>query len=302
VRPVQLAYARDRTGKRVSVLDLDPRRRGERAPFTCPGCGDALVPRLGRIRARHFAHPPGSRCPLASPETALHQNAKERLLALCQEAFSGVRRVLLAARCPGCRRPAPLDLAAAGDGASAEAPVGPLRADVLVTRRGAPALALEVRVAHALEAGKEEALARLGVPALEIDARGPWEREEAGAAVVEVSRAVGLARCASCQALSRADAGRLAGGEEAAIAELEAYRARGLLGPRPGPPAPKSRVISRAERRELSRAFACPECGGRALEISHRLARHSCPGGAPREVAWRGYDGALVVLSWWRRG
>jgi len=299
--PVQLAYARDRDGMRVSVLDLDPRRRGARAPFACPGCGEAIVPHLGRVRARHFSHRPGSRCPLTSPETALHQNAKERLLTLCEEAFAGRRRVLLGARCPGCRRPAPLDLASLGDAAGAEAPLGPLRADVLVTRRGAPALALEVRVAHALEPDKEEVLALLGVPALEIDAREPWEREEGGCTVVACARATGLARCAACEALARADAGRKGGGEEAAIAELEAYRARGLLGSPPGRPVVESPVISGAERRRVVGSFACPDCGGEALEVSARLIRHACPGQAARPVAWRGYDGALVVLGWWRR-
>ncbi len=299
--PVQLAWARDRAGKRVSVLDLDPRRRRARAPFTCPGCGEALVPHLGRVRARHFAHLPGSRCPLTSPETALHQNAKERLLRLCEEAFAGRRRVLLGARCPGCRRPAPLDLAAQGDGAAAEAPIGPLRADVLVTRRGAPALALAVRVAHALEAGKEEARGRLGVPALEIDAREPWEREEDGVTSIECARGSGLGRCAACETLSRSEAGRRQGDEEAAIAELEAYRARGLLGPRPGRPLGESSVISMAERRRAVGAFRCPDCGGEELEALPRLVRHACPGQAPRPVAWRGYDGALVVLGWWLR-
>ena len=299
--PVQLAYARDRAGRRVSVLDLDPPRRRERAPFTCPGCGEELVPHLGRVRARHFSHRPGSICPLTSPETALHQNAKERLLTLCEEAFAGRRRVLLGARCPGCRRPASLDLSSLGDAAAAEAPVGPFRADVLVTRRGAPALALEVRVAHALEAGKEEVLARLGVPVLEIDAREPWERDEDGSTAVACARSAGLARCAACEALARADAGRKAGSEEAAIAELEAYRARGLLGSPPGRPVPESTVISRAECQRAVGSFSCPDCGGEALDVSARLIRHACPGQAPRPVAWRGYDGALVVLGWWRR-
>jgi hypothetical protein len=177
---VLLAWALDRERRRVHVSALDPRRRGDRAPFACPGCGEPVVPRLGAVRARHFAHRPGSTCPLTRPETALHLNAKERLLFLCAEAFAGRLRVRLGARCPGCRREAPLDLAAVGDAASAEGSVGALRADVLVTRGGAPALALEVRVTHALDPAKEEALAALSVPALEIDAREPWEEEPPG--------------------------------------------------------------------------------------------------------------------------
>jgi hypothetical protein len=69
--------------------------------------------------------------------------------------------VLLQTRCPSCRRLAPTDLASAGDGAVLEGPIGGRRADVLVTRLGRPALALEVRVAHAVGVEKEEALGLL---------------------------------------------------------------------------------------------------------------------------------------------
>src|SRR5512147_2492789 len=183
---VKLAWARDRDGHRGAAASLDPRRRRERAPFACPSCGEEVLARLGPVRARHFAHRPGSRCPLTAPETALHLEAKLRLLDLCRESFGGRRRVTLDLRCPACRRPDPRDLASLGDGAVAEGAAGMaraggpralgdarvpgqaagVRADVLVTRGGAPALCLEVRVAHALAAGKEDLLARLGLPAV----------------------------------------------------------------------------------------------------------------------------------------
>lgn len=297
---VRLAYALDRGGVRVRASALDPARRNVRAPFSCPGCGEELVPRLGRVRARHFAHRPGSTCPLVAPETALHWNAKERLLELCEDAFAGRRRVRLSLRCPGCRRPAPVDLASLGDAASTEGRVGSLRADVLVTRGGAPSLALEVRVAHALEAAKEEALFALGVPAAEIDAREEWEREEEGGIAVACARSAGFPRCATCESSERADEGRARGGEEAAVAELESYRARGLMGPPPGRPLALAPPFTAVERDGLSRAFRCPSCGGRGLAFGERLAAHACPGGAPRAAAWRGYDGRLVELSWWR--
>jgi len=155
-------------------------------------------------------------------------------------------------------------------------------------------------VAHALEAGKEDLLARLGLPAAEVDARTEWEREEAGATLVACDRSAGFPPCPACAASARAEVGRARGGEEAAVAELEAYRARGLMGPGPGPPQPDPPPLSPAERARLSRAFRCPTCGGRSLLAGERLVRHACPGGAPRAVAWRGYDGALVQLGWWR--
>jgi hypothetical protein len=303
---VQLAWARDRHGAKVRAARLDPADRRARAPFTCLGCGDALVPHLGARRARHFAHRPGSTCALTAPETALHLDAKERLLELCAEAFSGARAVTLVTRCAACRRAVPRELRALGDGAAAEGAVGALRADVLVTRGGRPALALEVKVTHALEPAKEAALAAAGLPAVEIDARAGWEREGAGgAAEVACARSLGFPPCSACAAEARAAAERARGGEAAEIAELESYRARGLLGPPPGAPAPEEPAppLAAAERRAIASRFRCPTCGASgpaALIAGERLVRHPCPGAPPRPVAWRGYDGAIVELAWWR--
>ena len=295
-----LSWARDREGARVQVGDLDPRRRGDRAPFTCPGCADVLVPHLGRVRARHFAHRPGSTCPLTSPETAMHQNAKERLAWLFGEAFAGRRRVVLSTRCPTCRRAAPVDVAAAGDGAVLEGLVGTRRADVLVTRGGRAALAVEVRVAHAIELAKEEALASLGVPVAEVDGAADWEGEEGGETRVACARSLGFPDCPACASSARAEAGRVIGGEAAELAELEAYRARGLLGPPPGQPLPKESRLTSQDRETLKVGFRCPTCGLATLLFGDRVVRHACPGSAPRAVAWRGYDGALVQMGWWR--
>ncbi len=289
--PVLLAWALDRDGAKVSAAQLDPRARRARAPFSCLACGEPLVPHLGKVRARHFAHLPGSACPLTAPETALHLDAKERLLSLCEEAFAGARRVTLLARCPTCRRPAPLDLSALGDEAAGEAAVGPLRADVLVRARGRPALAFEVKVTHAVEPGKEAALAAAGVPALEIDAHEPWSREEGGATEIVPARSIGFAPCDACVALARADADRGRGGEAAEIAELEAYRARGLFGA----------VATEADLVAIARRFRCPDCAGRRLQRGEAILRHACEGQPARPIAWRGYDGRVVALGWWRR-
>lgn len=289
----------DRDEQRAYVGDLDPSRRRDRAPFRCIGCGDELVPRLGAKRARHFAHRPGTDCALTRPETALHLNAKERLLALCSMAFAGERRVLVLARCPGCRHETPLDLGATGDAAVAEAAAGARRCDVLVSRAGAAALAIEVKVSHAVDAAKEAALAASGVRAVEIDAREPWEREDEDAVAIVPARSLGFARCPSCETRSRADADRASGGEDAAVAELESYRARGLLGPKPGPPLLEVPPLSGADVAALE--FRCPECGGTGVAASPRLVTHRCADGGPRPIAWRGYDGAVVTLGWWRR-
>lgn len=283
----------------MAAAALDAASRSARAPFRCPGCGDPLVPHLGRVRARHFAHEPGSRCPLTAPETALHLNAKERLLFLCGEAFAGRGPVRLRARCPACRRPSPVDLATAGDEARDEEPLGRLRPDLLILKSGRPALALEVLVSHAIDAEKEAALEALGVPAAEIDAREEWEARSGGAVEIVPSRSLGFPPCPACEALARSEADRALGGEAAELAELEAYRARGLLGaaPRPGKGA---QTLTPQDRQSLASRFKCPECGGTGLEFGDRLARHPCRGGERRPVAWRGYDGARVELRWWQ--
>jgi predicted RNA-binding Zn-ribbon protein involved in translation (DUF1610 family) len=296
---VQLAWALDRDGRKVAAAALDAASRRARAPFTCPACGDPLVPHLGAVRARHFAHEPGSRCPLTAPETALHLNAKERLLFLCGEAFAGRTRVLLRARCPTCRRATPIDLAALGDAARDEERLGPLRPDVVLLDRGRPVLALEVLVTHAVDARKEAALAALGVPAAEVDAREEWEVTAGKGSEILPARSLGFPPCAACAIGARSDAERAKGGEAGEVAELEAYRARGLMGAaRKGA---RAQALSPADRASLSGRFRCPDCGGRALKLGDRLARHACPGREPRPVAWRGYDGALVELGWWSR-
>jgi len=301
---VQLAWALDREGRKVSARALRPADRRRLAPFRCPGCGAPLVPHLGPRRARHFAHLPGSTCPLTAPETALHLNAKERLVWLAEEAFAGRLRATVLARCPSCRRVAPRDLAAIGDEAVAEGAVGGLRADVLVLSRGAPALAVEVRVTHAVEPEKEARLSAAAIPTVEIDAREEWEREAAGVVEIACARSFGFAPCPACAAQARADRDRARGGEAAEVADLEAYRARGLMGPPPRAAGPDAGgdggLLTAEDRTRLEAAFACPECGGRTLVAGERLAKHTCPGKLPRPVAWRGYDGSLVELSWWR--
>jgi hypothetical protein len=307
---VQLAWAFDREGRKVRAARLAPADRRGRAPFTCLGCGEELIPHLGRVRTPHFAHRAGSACPLTAPETALHLDVKERLLALCADAFAGRRTVRALSRCPACRRVVPLDLSALGDRAEAEGAVGALRADVLLRAGGRPVLAVEVLVTHAVEPEKEAALAAAGVPAVEVDAREEWEREEEGGVDVVCSRSLGFPPCPACQARTRAEAEVQKGGEAAEIAELEGYRARGLLkaAPSVGPersPGPVDAPLTPAELAGLESRFTCPDCGARSLERGVRIVRHACAPGARssgRPVAWRGYDGSLIALGWWQRG
>jgi hypothetical protein len=310
---VQLAWAHDRDGRKVRADGLAPADRRGRAPYTCLGCGEELIPHLGRVRTPHFAHRAGSACPLTAPETALHLDAKERLLALCEDAFAGRKRVRVLARCPTCRRVVPFDLGASVDRAEAEGPIGALRADVLLCAGERPVLAVEVRVTHAVEAKKEAALAAAGVPAVEVDAREDWEREVSGGVDVVCARSLGFSPCPACRTRARAEAEVVKGGEAAEIAELESYRARGLLGAQASEVAEGGDVdapVSPDELAALVSRFSCPDCGGSGLDCGARMVRHACerPGegggerSSGRPVGWRGYDGAFITLGWWRRG
>jgi hypothetical protein len=128
---------------------------------------------------------------------------------------------------------------------------------------------------------------------------------------VLVHRALGFPPCPACQALARAEADRALGGEAAQIAELEAYRARGLLeadarGPARGARGARSKgtpaaELSAGEVDALRSRFHCPDCGRASLLAGPRLVRHPCPVQGERPVAWRGYDGRVAELRWWKR-
>jgi hypothetical protein len=141
-----------------------------------------------------------------------------------------------------------------------------------------------------------------------------------GGVDVACARSFGFGPCPACRGRAWADAEREKGGEAAELAELEDYRARGLLGGRigsrpgggtgaaPGRGGDPAAPLTAAEWRALEAEFACPDCSSRSLQRGARLARHACPAPpeAPgealtRPVAWRGFDGSLVTLGWWRK-
>jgi hypothetical protein len=72
---VQYLYALDAAGIVVSAKRLPPGREAWAEPFRCLGCKAELVAKVrGKMRAKHFAHKPGTTC---APETYLHRLGKE---------------------------------------------------------------------------------------------------------------------------------------------------------------------------------------------------------------------------------
>ena len=74
-RTVQYLYARDAADAVVSAELLSAERESWAEPFRCLGCEAELVAKvLGKKKAKHFAHKPGTTC---APETYLHRLGKE---------------------------------------------------------------------------------------------------------------------------------------------------------------------------------------------------------------------------------
>jgi hypothetical protein len=68
---IKYRYAYDENEEIVTVNSLN--RDNDLGKFFCVGCGKELIPRLGEIRKKHFAHKVDFNC---SPETYLHKLAK----------------------------------------------------------------------------------------------------------------------------------------------------------------------------------------------------------------------------------
>src|SRR5690606_4986112 len=62
------------------------------------------------------------------------------------------------------------ELSVRWDGVEVERALPSLRADLILTRRGRPVLAIEVRATHAVDERKSAALVELGIPWIEVEA------------------------------------------------------------------------------------------------------------------------------------
>ena len=69
---IQYSYASDTKGRIVKITSLN--RNKDLGTYYCVNCGTELIPRLGKIRRKHFAHKEEREC---SYETYLHKLAKK---------------------------------------------------------------------------------------------------------------------------------------------------------------------------------------------------------------------------------
>ena len=163
----------------------------------CIGCGQPMVGKRGSVNAHHFAHAVERSC---SAETVLHAGTKEAVVSA--HARAPIRLWWSCVACGETRRATTAEL----DLVTEAAPCDGVRSDVLGRDlTGAPRLAIEVVVTHALEPQTIARYRAAGVSVLLL--RPTWEvfRELASGAEIMVDGRHALdehvGACAGCDRL-----------------------------------------------------------------------------------------------------
>ncbi|WP_017940743.1 MULTISPECIES: competence protein CoiA family protein [unclassified Thioalkalivibrio] len=162
------SFALNNEGQIVSIHDV---AKGKACECCCPECGETVIARQGQIRQWHFAHSSGTDCD-NSGEGALHQAAKQILMDEKWVTLPLLPRKLALLedelRDSGCELVPPNRVAVLQ---SPDAEVtfadGLARVDVAAVYAGKRIL-IEIAVSHLVEPRKNELLATLGYPAMEI--------------------------------------------------------------------------------------------------------------------------------------
>lgn len=151
--------------------DRPPRQR---PTSYCPICLEPVTLKLGSKLRHHYAHPPDSSCRAATPEGALHLDAKLRLADAVSGGGSYLPLQRICNRAPQdrsgerCGSEPPQTMEIEWDAVQVEHSLPSLRADLMLLRRGAPVLAIEVFATHEVDEAKAEKYRSLGVPWLEV--------------------------------------------------------------------------------------------------------------------------------------
>lgn len=95
--PILYRFAQGNSGDLVDVEDLLPQTRHSDAPYTCCGCGGAVLPRFGRTKAitPHFYHEASSDSESCSQESYLHRAAKLAFFQMYTRALAAGKPVEL---------------------------------------------------------------------------------------------------------------------------------------------------------------------------------------------------------------
>ena len=160
-------------------------RRGLACGCTCPGCGQPLIARRGRVRQAHFAHVSDATPCVNGTETALHRMAKQVLAEMRGLGLPAlnVRRTLT-----DSRGRVHEDTEQVFDARVAWAEIVEIeverhqigRPDAVMRLRDGSELLVEFRVAHAVEKPKRDRSRKRGAAMLEIDLRPFFECDTHG--------------------------------------------------------------------------------------------------------------------------
>lgn len=168
---VSIEYAENEYGKVFHISEVK-----YRAGYRCIECKQALFPRLGDIRAHHFAHYPYlNPCILSNPESALHFNVKMLIYSMLKSAPTPLFKRMLFGRftCEYCgkyRDEFVWKIAEGWTNVYYEYRVGGNQADVVLLDGDSCILAIEVCNTNPKKDKEINNYKSSGVPMLEVDA------------------------------------------------------------------------------------------------------------------------------------
>ncbi len=174
-----------RDGNVVSINDISENERGLKCKCYCPGCGEPLQARLGKVKQKHFAHN-NANCNLASAQqSALHLLAKEILQQENKMAFPELSiRTEDIPECAnyeyisGFENPKYIHIKSNTidfDKVILERKISDVVPDIIVEKNGKQCL-VEIAVTHYIDDIKKEKIKSIGLPVVEIDL-GPISNE-----------------------------------------------------------------------------------------------------------------------------
>lgn len=167
-----------RDGKVVSINDITEYERGLKCQCYCPGCGEPLQARLGKVKQKHFAHN-NANCNLASAQqSALHLLAKEILQQENKMTFpelsvrtSDVTECVNYEYVSGFKNPKYTHIESKTitfDNVILEHKISDIIPDIIVEKNGKQCL-VEIAVTHYIDKIKQEKIKAIGLPVIEID-------------------------------------------------------------------------------------------------------------------------------------
>lgn len=167
-----------RDGKVLSINDISENKRGLKCQCYCPGCGEPLQARLGKVKQKHFAHN-NANCNLVSAQqSALHLLAKEVLQQENKMTFpelsvktKDIPECVDYEYVSGFENPKYTHIESKTitfDKVILEHKISDIIPDIIVEKNGKQCL-IEIAITHYIDEKKQEKINSIGLPVIEID-------------------------------------------------------------------------------------------------------------------------------------